>query len=56
MRSTIDMILFISIIVSTLIATYITVQHVVLKNNHKSYDTWLLPALLAVLLQMYENK
>ena len=56
MRSVLDTILFVCIIISTIIATYITVHHVVLKHNHTSYDPWLLPVMLAVLLQMYENR
>ena len=53
MRTTIEMILFIALLVATVIAAYVTFQHVILKKSQRCYDSWLLPALFALLLQSW---
>ena len=52
----IDNILFISLIISCILAGYVTFKHIILKNPQTCYDNWLFPVLLAMVFQMIENK
>ncbi len=52
MLNTLERILFISLLVSTLIAGYVTFQHVIMKRTQRCYDSWLFPALFALLLNI----
>ncbi len=53
MKNTVELVLFISLFVSTVIAAYVTFQHVIMKRSQRCYDSWLLPALFALLLQSW---
>ncbi len=49
-------ILFISLIISCLLAGYITFKHIVMKHSQTYFDNWLFPVLLAMVFQMIENR
>ena len=53
MRNLLEWVLFISLLISTIIAGYVTFQHVVMKRSQRCYDSWLFPALFALLLQSW---
>jgi hypothetical protein len=53
MKTTVELILFVSLLISTIIAGYVTFQHIIMKRNQRCYDSWLFPALFALLLQSW---
>jgi hypothetical protein len=49
-------ILYASLLISCVLAGYITFQHIIAKRHQTCYDSWLFPVLLAMVLQVTENR